>query len=113
MDRLKPERGGETLPFYAKEWTDPAECWARLFTIVDQHIKMDHLDKETLWHVKAWMELLMLRKPIPLDLHEPDDIPPRYLLQTEPEIDSDQIALEFYRASQSSKTIDGKGRREV
>lgn len=107
MDRLKPERGGETLPFYASEKADLAKCWVRLLTLIEQHQQMDHLNAETLWHVRAWMDLLMSKKPVPRILHEPDDIAPRYFLQGDPDIDTDTIAMEFYRASQSSYEIDG------
>ena len=112
-ERLKPERGGETLPFYACERMELADAWFRLLSILEVHSGLDHLDRETIWHIRTWMDILMAKKPVPRFLHEPNDIPPRHFLQSDPNIDSEQIALEFYRASKLAQSIDGKGRREV
>ena len=111
--RLTPERGGETLPFYALERMELAEAWFRLLSILDVHAGLDHLDRETIWHIRTWMDILMAKKPIPRFLYEPDDIAPRYFLQSDPNINPDEIAMAFYRASKLAEAIDGKGRGEV
>jgi len=113
MDDMKTERVGGDPSFYGVESMELADCWFRLLSILEVHSGLDHLDRETIWHIRTWMEILMAKKPIPRFLYEPDDIAPRYFLQSEPDINSEDIALAFYRASELAKTIDGKGRGEV
>lgn len=107
MDHMTPERGGEALPFYALEKVELADCWYRLMSILEVHSGLDHLDQETIWHMRTWMDILMAKKPIPRFLYEPDDIAPRYILQTHPDIDTEQIAMAFLEASELAKKIDG------
>ena len=105
--RLNPERGGETLPFYAFEKMELADAWFRLLSILEVHSGLDHLDRETIWHIRVWMDILMAKKPIPRFLYEPNDIAPRYVLQADPNIDADAIAMAFLEASELAKKIDG------
>lgn len=114
MNHTKQGRGGASpLPFYSEEKVELAKCWFRLLSLVEQHLQMDHLDKDTLLHVQAWMDMLMNRKPVPRHLHDPDEISSRHFLQADADISTEAIALAFYQASQSHLQIDWKGRGEV
>ena len=99
MDKMNP---------YYFEGVDYKKSWFRLRQVIAAQRESEILlDAETLWYVEAYMDLIENVKPLPRILYEPNDIPPRYVLQRDPSIDAESIALGFHAAAQRCQTIDG------
>jgi len=98
---------GKMNPYHFKG-VDHEACWHRLRHTIKAHREMDHLDKETLWFVSAFMDLIENVKPLPEHIYEPHDLAPRYFLQSDPKVSDDVLAMELHKAAQRHQKIDSR-----
>lgn len=91
---------------YLFDNVDHRAAWFKLRYMMKAHADMNYLDKETVWYVLAFMDLIENVQPLPRHIYEADDITPRYVLQGDAQIDDDALALALYKAAKQHQTVD-------